>query len=220
MILLRINRVCDKFGLFMIVSFVSPGGPRRCRTVGFPAFRLLSRRGRGARPVNGTRPCTPHCQRHPHPPRRTRPLPSPIPSTRRSTPGAAVRVRPPAVAQGCGLVGRRVGRRIQVQMARCSPFPADRASPRHGPPSRLAARKLQVQLGANLEGRVEGVRLPEGPTQVRSRPKLRPARDELHLVEYGPSKTLRVSPVRFDGPHRAATGTLYGSHTVKIEFEK
>ena len=41
-------------------------------------------------------------------------------------------------------------------MARCSPFPADRASPRHGPPSRLAARKLQVQLGANLEGRVEG----------------------------------------------------------------
>ena len=135
------STVCDKFSLFMrsCPSF-HPAARAVPYVVGFPAFRLLSRRGRGARPVNGTRPCTPHCQRHPHPPRRTRPLPSPTPSTRRSTPGAAVRVpRPPAVAQGCGLVGWRVGRRIQVQMQSVS-RPPRQPTPR----ATVAARRAQA----------------------------------------------------------------------------
>ena len=139
------STVCDKFGLFnMIVSFVSPcvspGGPRGAVRYGFPAS-VRFRRGRGARPVKARAPAHRICQRqrHPHPPRRTRPLPSPTPSTRRSTPGAAVRVRPPAVAQGCGLVGRRVGRRIQVQMQSVSRRPRQPT-----PRAAVAARRAQA----------------------------------------------------------------------------
>ena len=195
--------VCDNF----CPSF-HPGAPARAHAaavaaVGFPgAFRSF---GAGLDQTPVSTPSTPHCQRQPHPPRRTRPLPSPTPSTRRSTPGAAVRVLGRQPSQGCGLVGRRVGRRFQVHDAvRFPPTAPAHAMP---PPSRLAARKLQVQLGANLEGRVAGFGClwGVGPRQVPCGTTCAAPhqRRELHLVEYGPSKTLRVpvSPVWWTTPY-------------------
>ena len=142
--------VCDR-----IFVFVSPGRAPRGRRGRIPrAFRSF---GAGLdQYAVSTPPSTPHCQRHPHPPRRTRPLPSPTPSTRRSTPGAAVRVRPPAVAQGCGLVGRRVGRRIQVQMQSVSrrprqPTPCRR---RRGSPRASSRSSLGPTLRVELRGSV------------------------------------------------------------------
>ena len=150
--------MCDKFSLFMrsCPSFhpaarAVPYG----RFPGIPDWYPVSARARGST-SKSTRPCTPHCQRHPHPPLRTRPLPSPTPSTRRSTPGAAVRVRPPAVAQGCGLVGRRVGRRIQVQMhgpVRFPPTaPAHATGRRRGSPRASSRSSLGPILRVELRG--------------------------------------------------------------------
>ena len=167
--------VCDNF----CPSF-HPGAPARAHAaavaaVGFPgAFRSF---GAGLDQTPVSTPSTPHCQRQPHPPRRTRPLPSPTPSTRRSTPGAAVRVRPPAVAQGCGLVGRRVGRRIQVQMQSASrrprqPTPCRR---RRGSPRASSRSSLEPILRVELRGSVAcGVwALAKCPVERLVRPRTR-----------------------------------------------
>ena len=136
------STVCvDKFGLFMIVSFVSPGGPH-CGTVGFRFPGIpVSARARGSTskrhaPLHTALPAPPP----PTTTHETPPLAYPQYQTvyarsrgSRSAASRRTRLRPSRSARG------RVGRRIQVQMQSVSRRPRQPT-----PRATVAARRAQA----------------------------------------------------------------------------
>ena len=148
--------------IFVFVATFHPGAPAppRVAAVGFPGHSGRSARGSTSKHAQHTALPAHHDARDPSP--RGTPLAYPQYHGRslRPEPRFAFGRQP---SQGCGLVGRRVGRRIQVQMQSASrrprqPTPCRR---RRGSPRASSRSSLGPILRVELRG--SEVRLPVGP---------------------------------------------------------